>query len=442
MTQEFNNHVFSVKNDMIVMFENALKPKPREIKDANAKDLKKIKPWGNDNNYPEWVLDQIKDVTLVEPIIDWKARALYSGGLVYGVEYIENNEEKFKRLIIPEIEEFLDETDILNYLTIASSNFYTYYNAMAELTVSRSGEKIAYLRALQTPTYRMGKKNNNGVIEKIYTSPNWEEYGEEHKEVKDITLFNPFHTSKEDIKKLAEKPLAYNLSNPSPGRHYYAKAPWHNILTTWLPIARAIPEFKKALLANQITIKYMVKVPEWWWEWRYPNFNKTSASERKKIVEQERANFEEFFAGKKQGNSLMYTQRDSTPAKTYGDWEVTVVDDKLKEGVYLEDSQEADAHIFKNMQVDPTLFGGTVGKDRSSAGSGSDKRVAWNNYMIMTKPHQDRILSPLQLIAKMNGWQEQYKENGKLVFRMNNYQIARLDSGKETTKETNPTPES
>ena len=35
----------------------------------------------------------------------------------------------------------------------------------------------------------------------------------------------------------------------------------------------------------------------------------------------------------------------------YAEWKIEAVDDKLSEGKYIEDSQEADAHIFKNLQV-------------------------------------------------------------------------------------------
>jgi hypothetical protein len=135
----------------------------------------------------------------------------------------------------------------------------------------------------------------------------------------------------------------------------------------------------------------------------------------------------------KAGNSLMYTKKDDTPAQKFEGWKIEAVDDKLKEGVYIEDSQEADMHIFKNMQVDPTLFGAGAGKGQASAGSGSDKRVSWNNYIIQTKPHQDLILKPLHFISNFNGWQERLAkaDNQKLVFWFKNYMIARLDSGDE-----------
>lgn len=434
-------HFGYIGNDFVALFNDAISVKPRQLVDPEVKDNQEIKNWGDDNNYPQWVLEQIKDVTLVEPILEWKARALYSGGLTYGILSVDDKgEEKFKRIIDTEIENWLERTNITHYIECAAINFYTFYNAWAQFTQSRTGEKITYLTALDTAESRLQRKSNKGVIKKLYVSPDWEKYNDKAKETAKFDLYHPIFTDEKEWRTIANHQFAYSLSAPSPGRAYYQKAPWHVILENWLTIARAIPEFKKALLKNQLTIKYIIKVPEWWWEHRYKDWSKKKEKERLALMRQELTDFEDFFSGKKQGNSFMYTQKDSTHTTKYAEWTVEVIDDKVKEGMYIEDSQEADAHIFKNLNVDPTLFGNSTGKDRSGSGSGSDKRVAWNNYILMTKPHQDKILSPLQLVSRWNGWQERLAPNDgeKLVFWMKNYQIARLDSGNEVS-ESKPT---
>tara|TARA_R110002096_G_scaffold122409_1_gene265258 strand:+ start:93 stop:1433 length:1341 start_codon:yes stop_codon:yes gene_type:complete len=423
-------------SDSLMLLDKALSAEPRKTIDPDQTGSETIKFWGDDNDYPAWVLEQIKDVTLVEPILDWKARALYSGGLAYGILSVdEKGEETFKRIIDTEIEEWLENTDISNYIESSSIAYYTFNNIFAQLTQSRTGKKTTFLTALDTVECRFKRKDNKGTIKQVYVSPDWQKYFAEDKETLKFDLFNPIYSDHEDFKK-PNNQFVYSLNTPSPGKGYYAKAPWHVILETWLPIARAIPAFKKALLKNQLTLKYIIKVPEWWWEWKYKDWHTKSEKEQIAAAKKEQEDFEAFFKGDRQGKSFIYTQRDSTHAKTYSEWEVIVVDDKLKTGMYIEDSQEADAHIFKNLAVDPTLFGNGSGKDRSGAGSGSDKRVAWNNYILMTKPHQDKILRPLQLVSNWNGWQKRLapKENEKLVFWMKNYQIARLDSGKETAE--------
>ena len=438
-----NNEYAFLGNDSLMLLGKALSTKPRKTKDPDRLTNDHIKNWGDDNNYPQWVLEQISDVTLVEPILDWKARALYSGGLSYGLISVDDSgREVFKRIIDDEIEQWLEDTDISAYLESSAIAYYTFNNFFAQFTQSRTGKATTYLTSLDTVECRYERKNNQGIIKKVYVSPDWEKYNDKAKETLKFDLFNPIFSDKEDFLK-ENNQFVYSLSTPTPGRGYYQKAPWHVILATWLPIARAIPEFKKALLKNQLTIKYIIKVPEWWWEWKYKDWATKTEKQQIECALKEKESFEAFFKGDRQGNSLIYTQRDSNHAKTYSEWDVKVIDDKLKTGMYIEDSQEADAHIFKNLGVDPTLFGNGTGKDKSGAGSGSDKRVAWNNYIMMTKPHQDKILKPLQLISRWNGWQDRLapEANEKLVFWMKNYQIARLDSGSETKETSNTTGE-
>lgn len=427
-----------ISNDSLVLLGKALEPRPRKLIDPEVATNERIKNWGDDNNYPQWVLEQTKDVTLVEPILDWKSRALYSGGLAYGLLQVdENGNEVFKRIVDNEIEDWLMQTNINEYLQGATKNFYYYHNAMGQISMSRTGKKAVYLTSIDSTDWRFELKDKKGYINKVYVSPDWEKYRDMDKETLKFPLFDWFKTDLDDLMQ-ANKQFCFPIQSKSPGRAYYQRAPWHVILSTWLPIARAIPEFKKAMLKNQLTIKYIIRVPEWWWEWKYRDWANKSEKERVKIIQEEKTSFEKFFKGDKQGNSLMITHRDSTHAKQYHKWEVEVIDDKVKTGMYIEDSQEADAHIFKNLQVDSTLFGNGTGKDRSGAGSGSDKRVAWNNYVLMTKPHQDLILNPLYLIAKLNGWNNRLaKGNSRLVWWMKNYQIARLDSGSEISDNTN-----
>ncbi len=398
----------------------------------------RVAPWGKNNKYPHEVLDKIATATLVKPLLDWKGRALYGGGLVYGIlEVDQSGKETYRRIIDSEIEDWLEATDANLYIMEASAYFYTFYNVFPELVQTRDGKKIKWLSCKESVDCRWGLREkvgkNKGLITKCYIKSTWKK----DNNAESATVVDVIQTSRgpiEQVKAAKNKKWIYPVFYPSPGTYYYQDAPWHVILDGWLEIAKEIPSFKKSLMKNQVSIKYIITVPEWWWKWKYKDWDSRPDKERIDIVKKEHAAFNDFMVGaEKAGNSLMYTKKDDTPAQKFEGWKIEAVDDKLKEGVYIEDSQEADMHIFKNMQVDPTLFGAGAGKGQASAGSGSDKRVSWNNYIIQTKPHQDLILKPLHFISKFNGWQERLAkaDNQKLVFWFKNYMIARLDSGDE-----------
>lgn len=440
---EHGNSVFLGSRSLLVT--NVSQKLPTEQVNPKEVKTKPWSPWGSDNKYPQWVIDQIADVSLVSPILDWKARALYGGGLVYGtIQIDEKGNETFVRQFDSEIEDWLEATDAMQYIMEASTYFYHFYNIFPELIQSIDGSKIVYLSCLESTDVRWKRREtegkNKGMITKAYVNPDWKQItAVEQMDTLDVlnTRMNPL----EQARKWKNKKFIYPVSYPSPGRSYYQKAPWHVLLNTWLPVAKKIPAFKKAILDNQLAIKYLITVPDWWWQWKYPDFNKKSEKDRVALIQKEMNAFNSFMAGADNaGKSMMMTSKTDDGAHKYKDWKVDVIDDKLKEGIYLEDSQEADAHIYKNLNVDPTLFGAGAGKNSQSSGSGSDKRVAWNNYIIMTKPHQDIILKPLQFIAKYNGWAQRLTAgttNAKFTFYFKNYMIAKLDSGSETQDATN-----
>jgi hypothetical protein len=409
-------------------------PNPREIGSNPWSE------WGGNNIYPQEVMAKIAQVSLVSAILDWKARALYGGGLEYGCTTIDaKGKESFIRVFDKEIEEWLTATDIMLYLMEASSYFYHFYNIFPEMVMSKDGKRIVFLTCLESTDVRYKRREkegiNRGLITKAYVSPDWKQVTGKA-DLEEIEVINTQRDPLGTARGWKNKKFIYPVAYPSPGRGYYQAAPWHALLDTWLPVAKGVPAFKQSLLTNQMAIKYLMHVPEYFWEWKHPGFNVMADADRRKIMKEEYKQFNDFLSGEENaGKSLVMTIKDNKAGIEYKDWKIDAIDDKMKNGMYLEDSQEADAHIFKNLNVDPTLFGAGVGKNASGGGSGSDKRVAWNNYIIMTKPHQDIILKPLHFIAKFNGWAEKFEAkypNSKFEFHFKNYRIAKLDSGNET----------
>ena len=90
--------------------------------------------------------------------------------------------------------------------------------------------------------------------------------------------------------------------------------------------------------------------------------------------------------------------------KEYQGWKIEAIDNKIKDGIYIEDSNEASSHLLYALSMDPTIIGSQPGSKLGS-GSGSDKQVAFNIYIDTVKAHQDLILEPFRWIAEYNGWE-------------------------------------
>ena len=224
----------------------------------------------------------------------------------------------------------------------------------------------------------------------------------------------------------------YPLSYPSPGTTFYQLSPWNGLRDSgWLEVSLSVPAFKKALFQNQITVKYMIEVSTWWWNWQHPGFDDFSSEKKKKIMDEELTNFENFIKGKEHAGKAIMTTYQSDPQyqKQYDGWKITAIDDKIKDGIYIEDSQEAASHLLYALGWDPTLTGPIPGRNGMGAGSGSDKRVASEIYLSMIEPHRDVVLEPIQFAFDYNWPEKRYK----VKFR--NSRITPLSEGDGLKKE-------
>ena len=182
-------------------------------------------------------------------------------------------------------------------------------------------------------------------------------------------------------------------------------------------------------MKNQISIKYHVQVPEYYWLFKYENWKTLKAQERKDLMATELATFNNFLQGEdNSGKSIMTVAKfNEIKGELYPGWKIEAIDDKIQDGKYIEDSQEASSQMLYMLGVDGTLIGNAPGKGMG-AGSGSDKRIAFNVYISLCTSHQDLILEPLAFIRDYNGW------DPALEFRFANTLITTLDKGKEFEK--------
>jgi hypothetical protein len=73
---EFSSLSFAAQGVMVSNIDPKAK-RPTAQPDAEIKTDEKIARWGDDNMLPTDVLEQIEDVTLIHPILEWKARAVW-----------------------------------------------------------------------------------------------------------------------------------------------------------------------------------------------------------------------------------------------------------------------------------------------------------------------------------------------------------------------------
>ncbi|MDJ0367289.1 hypothetical protein QMK33_19245 [Hymenobacter sp. H14-R3] len=391
-----------------------------------------LAPWGPGNDFPQVIMAEIGKSTILGPVLDWKTRAVYGKGIIYGkvTGYKPDGSEIFQRQKDPLVEAFFKASKMHRYGKEGIQGLMYFANSFPELVISNDRSLITSLCIQDAAFCRYSAQQaGQAVPQWVYISANWPAAQPGDSYTYQVPVLDPYHDPVEALRNDRRGfKYIYPLSLPSPGQALYQLAAWNPIRKSgWLDVAQAIPEFKKQLFINQLSIKYLIEVDIRYWEWKYPSWKEKKEGERKSIIAEELDAFERTMSGTAgAGKSIMtVTMPDpQNPGGTIKVFTVTAIDDKIKSGLYVEDSQEASSHIYTSLQVDPTLSGISPGKGMG-AGSGSDKRVAFNAFIATHSFHQDLILEVLYFIRDYNGW------DPDLEFRFLNPQINTADAPTE-----------
>lgn len=390
-----------VYGSAIATFENTPKqPVNRELRDTATE---KIALWGTSNDLPQLMMTELGKNPDLRSYLHLQARALYSGGIDY--ELVDPLTEK--PLAQPkslEINQFLRKN--WHYPIQATEDFYRFYNFFPQMTVGDNRKKIIWLIGREANYCRLENEDNNGKINKCYVNANWPTAKPEDPETLKIPTINPILDSPKSLRARKDGPhYIYAMSYPT-GESYYSIPNWWGLKQSkWLELANKIPAFKLALMNNQVTIKYHIQFPDYFWEWKYPNWKNLKSAEKKAVKEAEIKMIVDYLQGaEKAGKSLVTGYKfDEHHGKEYPGIKIDAIDDKIKDGIYLEDSAEATIKIFSALGLDPSILGVIPGKGGSNR-SGSDKREAILMYLSLIQPHVDLILRPYEFIADYNGW--------------------------------------
>jgi hypothetical protein len=370
-----------------------------------------ISPWGEDNLFPQAVVKDIEKNTVLPSILERKAATMYGGGLVYGtIEGVEaNGAKRFVGQYIPEIEDFLEGSAVDRYAFEALVDINTFANAFPELILSKDRKKIVGI-STQDATWCRYSLPKKGVVEFVYINANWDNGGSATDDyVVKVPVIDPYYDAAGALAARTDSfKYIYPLSIPSPDKALYQLASWNSVRRSgWLEVAAAIPEFKKMLFKNQLSVKYLVEIHSAYWEWKYGDWEGLAIDERRTLIETELKAFNDVMSGTNgAGKTVMTTTLlDKRTGLEVSAFKITAIDDKLKDGIYIEDSQEASSHIYTAVGYAPSLMGVSPGKGMGEgAGGGSEPRVLFSNFISTAQFHMNLVLEPLNLIARYNNW--------------------------------------
>lgn len=416
-------------------------PEPDDTIEVESKKLKRgIVPWGENNKLPADLLQKVEKSTDLSSGLFFNVLTGYGDG-IEPVRYIYDQDGKVEKVQIvrdnKEINEFFELNDMKRYLVEQLTDLNYFYNTFPELVLNKK-RKVVELYHREAFFSRWEEMNDKGVVERHAYSSKWGDTISEE-DVIVTSVLNSRRPMLDLLERIGKRARTNGKTKdddeyryivpvviPTPGRRYYQKPYWYSIIESgWYDFAVAIPQFKKYMLSNQMTIKYHIQIHKNYFPEIFKEENITTEKGKKERIKKEYENIKKILTGMENaGQTIISRINKDQSGNEIEMLKITAIDsNKPQGGDYIGDIEEVSNIIFNSLHVHPSVIGAVPGKNKGSF-SGTDKRELFIIKQALLKPIRDRLLLPLYLIKKVNGWPED------IHFAIPNIQLTTLDTNK------------
>lgn len=425
----------------------------KSVGEFKGQEIKMV-PWGKENDWPNQVIVGMAECGTGKKALRFSAKSAFG----MGVELYKKSSDNGKKLKsyvsiddpeAKEIKAFFAANKIDRYLRACIEDHEWFFISFSEIIFSKDGatankirgKEAVFCRVTEKVTVKAGKYNLE-VSYLMYSDRflKKESVTTQTKDVSIIPIIDPFWTDEEVkalLKTLDEKKMVYMAAYPTAGRFYYPDADWHSVVRNqWVDITAMVPSMKAAIMRNQMTLKYHIHILKEYWEEKFPKTDKSkgwagmSFEDREKAVQETLTMINDLLSSSKNAGKSINSPMEWEQGKLKKYWEIEPIDDKLKDGAYIPDSEAANTEILFAIGVDPSLIGHGSPGGKLGAGSGSDKREAFNIFVALKYADRQLVLEPLNWIKDYNGWPND------IHFGFENIQLETLDKNPTGQKST------
>lgn len=408
----------------------------------NRKNPIYFMPRGRNNNMMYDVMRKVGANVTVGSNIEHKTKVILGDGvLVYRKKRNEQGKivrEEVLESEAPEIFEFMENNDYEQIRTEIANDLAIFYDAYVEYLFDRNERpRLVQVKSKEATCSRISELDDkSGKSE-------WHGYSAEwHKGTPTDVIATPLldrqaalcdlktrmgllpnADGKKEVAK--ERNFVHNLRVNTPGRFYYSRPYWWSVFASgWYDFSSAIPVYKRALIKNQMALRYIVYIKETFWDKLYKGMKLTDdnakTEARKKFLE----DMENFLAGEENAGKGFVSEFRYDKIKGFEDKDVIIsqLDNKQQlGGEYIEDSEEVSNTLCYAMGVHPSIIGASPGKSKSI--NGTEARELFIIEQALMKRYQELTLQPLYVAKIMNDWPKD------VYFSVINCQLTTLDKG-------------
>lgn len=406
----------------------------------------KYVPWGENNDTPNDLTKKVYASPILSEGMRFNILLLYGDGVMpVRREIDEQGKVKYTPVFDnTEINEFFENNDIPGYLLEQCTDLSFFYNIFPEIVLNQENSKkiveLNHLEAMFSRWAEMDAKSKR-IEWHLYSA----KFGVEEPKKEEIVATKVLDAKSPvlDLKRrlgleryadgtMKPDPKTFRyvipVSMPTPGRFYYQKPYWVSIIESgWYEFAKQIPEFKKALLKNQMTIKYHVQLSENYWQILFAAEGITDKEKQKARKVKEYEDIQNFLTDTKNtGKSVISYIKYSPDGKEMATLKITPIKNEFTGGEYIADLEEVSNIQSYAMGVHPSLIGSAPGKNKNI--NGTEARELFIIKQALLKPIRDRLLLPFYIIKAINKWPED------IYFTIPNLELTTLDQGTGSQK--------
>ncbi|MBR3653251.1 MAG: hypothetical protein IKN60_04785 [Bacteroidales bacterium] len=404
----------------------------------------KVIPWGPDNLLPNNVLKKIAKNDIVAANLKFNRDVCFGLGPKL-IRVLARNKGKitdYEEVTEGKEFDFFERNDIPLFIMQQLTDINTFYNAFCELGYDQKSTDIATIRHREAVFSRWGQMNAAARINFHYYCSGWDRTpGSKDYPIVCTRVLDEFDAVNELTMYAADRRrLVFPAYMPSPGRPYYSRPEWYSIFTSgWYDHSCMVPKLKKAILKNQLGVKYIIYVsPEYFEDiFKKESIDPSDRAKTKERIDKEKQAFCEYLSGEDNANKAIMTLKKMVPTASgtaENKWiEIVPVKNDLKGGEYIDDTESTANIICYAMGIHSALIGATPGKNSNTLG-GSNARELYMMKQALMKPVVDRCMRSLKVIKQYNKW------DPDIMITIPEYIFTTLDqnkSGKEESTNTN-----
>ena len=387
-----------------------------KVKVYTDKDSQGFASWGDNNDFPQKLLKEIGKNGAALSGLRVLRRAHYGGGFVLCKEQIQDNKRSIELVALSsdsDLKAFFTKNQMKRFFKETILDLEYFGIAFPEYILSNDYKTINRVKRQKTSSARL-ELVKDGFIQRVGFSSRWDESPVSEEYIERVNLIDSYWTAdqvreycrKNKIKKFV-RPIFYPLIN----ENYYPSPEWHSAVKSgWLDIANSIPRFKKSFLENQLNVKFHISVSEEYFERKYSGDWDNFSFEEKKTLQNEFIDQlnKALSSSDNAGKSILSVMYKDGEGKVTPGVKIETIDNKLKDGAYLDDTSAGNQEILTAIGVDPSLIGAGIPGGKLGAGSGSDKREAWLILSAMQKSNRETTLEIFDFIKEFNNWNKDY----------------------------------